>query len=337
MSYATQIITTENEYSALEGEWQELLESSATNQVFQSFSFLNTWWHTFNPGEISIIAVREEGTLVALAPLFIQKESGKTHLKLLGCINVSDYLDVLVQKKLQAELYPVLLAVIDELIWDSLEWCSLPEESPSRMWLKQFFSDATVSEKQQDVCPQIELLNTWESYLTGLDRKQRHEIRRKERRLQAFEHKFEEILQPTTTDVADFIRLHKESSREKKSFWDDTHLNFFRHVLPNLGKQGWLRLFFLSIEGTRAASMIIFDYNQQFQLYNSGFLLKEFRELGVGSLLTAHTIKRAIEEKKVRYDFLRGNEAYKFRYTNTAKPIFDITITRDRQPANQPQ
>ncbi len=338
MSYTTQVITTEPEFLSLELEWQVLLESSATNQVFQSFSFLSTWWNTFKPGKLVLITIRNsDNALVALAPLFRKAGTGEQKLQLLGCINVSDYLDVQVNKQQQAELYPILLTTISQLPWQTLEWCSLPEVSPSRTWLKKFFSEASVSEVEQDVCPQIVLPDSWENYLMSLDRKQRHEIRRKERRLQEVEHIYEEIRQPNAADVEDFIRLHKASSQNKQDFWDDTHLNFFRQVLPSLGEHNWLRLFFLRINGTRAASMLVFDYNQQFQLYNSGFLLSEFRELSVGSLLTAHTIKRAIEEKKVVYDFLRGSESYKFRYTSVAKPIFDITVVRDPQLANLPQ
>ena len=334
MSYTTDILTTESAFESLENEWQPLLEASATNEVFQTFSFLHTCWKSFAPGKLSLITVRDDlGKLLALAPLFLQEAAGTTSAQLLGCSTVSDYLDLLVDATLQNKLYPVLLQKIEELPWDTLAWCSLPEASPTRTWLKNFFSGEQVREMQQDVCPQIMLPASWETYLASIDRKQRHEIRRKERRLLAFEHSFEEIEQPSTLDIADFIRLHKASSQNKRAFWDDTHLAFFSQILPSLGKQRWLKLFFLKVKGVRAASMLIFDYNNAFQLYNSGFLLSEFRELSVGSLLTAHTIKRAIQEKRTMYDFLRGNEEYKFRYTAQAKPIFDITISRDRQSA----
>jgi len=330
MSYTTQVITAQAEFFALETEWQQLLTSSATNEVFQSFSFLATWWKEFRPGELSIISVRDKANnLVALAPLFSEKINEEKNIKMLGCINVSDYLDILITKNGVDELYPILLGAVKNLSWSRLEWCSLPEASPSRTWLKDFFTAHTVSELQQDVCPQIILPDNWEEYLSSLDRKQRHEIRRKERRLQERGYIYEEIVLPSQVDIADFIYLHKQSSKDKRDFWNTTHLEFFRQVLPAIGKQGWLRLFFLKVAEKRVAAMLVFDYNNQFQLYNSGFLLEEFSELSVGSLLTAHTIKRAIEEKRSVYDFLRGDESYKFRYTKHSKPIFDITITRD--------
>jgi len=329
MNYTTKIITTKQAFQDLENEWQKLLELSATNQIFQTHAFLFSWWQEFHPEKLCIITLRDaENRLVAVAPLFSEETSEGVTMRLLGCINVSDYLDSLVQKQLQDELYPILLESLAGLTWRSLKWCSLPEESASRVWLKQFFVSERVVETQQDVCPQIILPKTWEIYLSELNRKQRHEIRRKTRRLQEREHRFEEIKNPTQQDIDDFIYLHKQSSQNKRDFWDNVHLGFFRQLLPEIGKKDWLRLYFLRVENERAATMLIFDYNNQFLLYNSGFYLDKYRELSVGSLLVTYTIKQAIAQKRQIYDFLRGDESYKFRYTKTSKPIFDVCVTR---------
>lgn len=89
-----------------------------------------------------------------------------------------------------------------------------------------------------------------------------------------------------------------------------------------------LRLYFLDIEGAPAATMLIFDWNDSYYLYNSGFDPDAFGHLSPGNILTTYTIKEAIEKGKKTYDFLRGEEIYKFRLGGVAEAIFDLEITR---------
>jgi CelD/BcsL family acetyltransferase involved in cellulose biosynthesis len=74
--------------------------------------------------------------------------------------------------------------------------------------------------------------------------------------------------------------------------------------------------------------MLIFDYNDQFLLYNSGFDPAQFNNLSTGNVLTAYTIKQAIEQRKTVYDFLRGDEVYKFRFGAVSQPVYDISVER---------
>jgi CelD/BcsL family acetyltransferase involved in cellulose biosynthesis len=216
----------------------------------------------------------------------------------------------------------------NQLKWESIFLCSLPETSPTRAWLKAVFSQAR--ETQQDVSPSIELPANWEEYLESIDRKQRHEIKRKMRRVEEVEHTFEVITSEEDAHQAlpDFISLHKASSTEKRDFWDENHLKFFSTFIPAAGAAGWLKLFFLKIGEVRAAAMLVFDYNNQYLLYNSGFDPNQFKNLSTGNVLTAYTIQQSIEEKKSVYDFLRGNEEYKFRFGAVSKPVFDIMVEK---------
>jgi len=72
--------------------------------------------------------------------------------------------------------------------------------------------------------------------------------------------------------------------------------------------------------------MLIFDYGGHYDLYNSGFN-PDFSSLSPGQVLTAYTIKDAIENGRTLYDFLRGNEEYKFRLGGIPKPIYDLSFS----------
>ena len=93
-----------------------------------------------------------------------------------------------------------------------------------------------------------------------------------------------------------------------------------------MAQQGWLKLFFLKVENKRVASMLLFDYADEYELYNSGFEPSSYPQVGTGATLTAFTIKDAIENGKKKYDFLRGGEQYKYRLGGVKAEVFDIAI-----------
>ena len=331
MSLTVHIENNPNCFATLEQEWLQLLERSITNTIFQTPQFLRNWWETLGSGTLQIVTVRDDSNVLrGIAPLFLQtNNNNQQELCFVGCVNVSDYLDVVVDTEYEREVYAAFTTALTEKIeWEALFWCSIPEASPTREFLKTQFPVAV--ETIQDVTPQITLPTSWDEYLAALDRKQRHETKRKWRRLDELDHQFELITdeQTAASAVDEFIELHKASSAEKRNFWNEAHLVFFKKLIPDTARMGWLRLFFLNIEGKRVATMLAFDYNNKYDLYNSGFYPDLYKEVGTGTVLTAYTIKHAIENKKTIYDFLRGDEQYKFRLGAVSKNIYDIAIEK---------
>ncbi len=317
-------------FEILADEWLTLLDQSSTNYIFQSPQFLKIWWESLGNGKLQVVTLRDENKnnqLVGVAPWFVHEENDQKELAFVGCVNVSDYLDLIIDRDYEHEAHVALSQQLQaHLFWDKLYLCSLPEKSPTIAWMKHLFPE--LKQTQQDVSPAIDLPDSWEDYLNSLKRKQRHEIKRKWRRLEETEYEFELITDPAaaTQATGDFIRLHKLSSAEKEDFWDDHHLQFFRQLIPAMAAQGWLKLYFLIIQNQRAASMLVFDYNNQYLLYNSGFDPQQFKELSTGNLLTAYTLQEAIRQGRSKYDFLRGDEEYKFRFGATPYPVWDLSL-----------
>jgi CelD/BcsL family acetyltransferase involved in cellulose biosynthesis len=310
-------------FEQLASEWHELLDQAAVNHVFITPEFQSVWWKCFGQGELHVVTFRDDtGKLVGLAPL--QKNGDE--LSFIGNKDLCDYLDFIVDKEVEEQIYAELTEYLKK--FSKVMLLSVPHNSPTRKYLADVFGPQ-LNEQQQDVCPVIPLPKTWEEYLTLLGKKQRHEIKRKWQKLE------QEVLATFTLvdnqqlaekDILDFIALHQHSSQEKKEFWDDKHMEFFTLLLTKVAEKGWLQLFFLEIKGERVATMLGFAYRNELFLYNSGFSADEYRQLSVGNVLTSFTIKYAIEAGFIRYDFLRGDEEYKFRYGAQAEPVFDLTL-----------
>ena len=67
------------------------------------------------------------------------------------------------------------------------------------------------------------------------------------------------------------------------------------------------------MNGDPAAAYLNFDYSNCVWVYNSG-LSPTFMDLSAGWVLLGHLIKWANENQRVEFDFMRGQEEYKYRF-----------------------
>jgi CelD/BcsL family acetyltransferase involved in cellulose biosynthesis len=89
---------------------------------------------------------------------------------------------------------------------------------------------------------------------------------------------------------------------------------FFFDVAGVLHEEGWLQLAFVELVGEKAASLLNFDYGGAILVYNSGYDPLSYRSLSPGIVVTARSIEHAIEQGRGTFDFLRGDEEYKYRF-----------------------
>jgi CelD/BcsL family acetyltransferase involved in cellulose biosynthesis len=197
--------------------------------------------------------------------------------------------------------------------------CNIPQDSSTYKRLRDMADArgyATLVEVE-DVCPIIALPETWDDYLVALDKKQRHEIRRKLRKADAAGEANFYIVGPEhdlQTEMEAFIELHQKSAPEKDEFMDPQMQAFFFDVAGVLHEEGWLQLAFVELVGEKAASLLNFDYGGAILVYNSGYDPLSYRSLSPGIVVTARSIEHAIEQGRGTFDFLRGDEEYKYRF-----------------------
>lgn len=324
-------------FDRLQAEWDRLLEISVIDTLFITHAWQTTWWRNLGSGDLRIITFREDdGTLIGIAPFFAERGAdGLIYLSLVGCVDVSDYLDLLVAKGCEERVYAALLDTLanpDFPAWDSLGLCTLPAQSPANTLLKAMAEQRgwRVAHHLHDVAPMIELPATWEGYLELLDKKQRHEVRRKLRRVEQAQTSWTVIAAEADLDqaTADFVDLHKKSRPDKHLFMDARMQTFFVQAAHALFAKGWLELLFLQVEGERAAALWNFVYHNDILVYNSGYDPVKYGALSPGIVLFAHSIQEAISAKRRRYDFLRGNEEYKYRFGAKDQQVYELRISK---------
>jgi len=165
---------------------------------------------------------------------------------------------------------------------------------------------------QQEVSPIITLPSTWEEYLESLERTDRKELKRKFKRLETIPHSLRLFKYSESGEFFNnFVMLHKLSSGNKDIFMTNEMRIFFTDLYALPIPEWEQKLAFLFIDNVPAASVLFFESKDRMLLYNSGYD-PEQKYYSVGLLLIAQLIHHAIDNKKKVFDFLRGNERYKY-------------------------
>ncbi len=183
------------------------------------------------------------------------------------------------------------------------------------------------------MCPVIMLPDDWEVYLEQVvNKKQRHEIRRKMRRIEREAEVRWSVVDERSDlgqETAAFIALHRLSTQEKHSFMTPEMEAFFHEIAGVMAAAGWLYLTFIEVNGDRAAAMLGFLYHDRLLIYNSGYNPEAYAELSPGIVLTATTIQDAIRRGVQVFDFLQGDEVYKYRFGAEDTVVYRTQVWRD--------
>jgi CelD/BcsL family acetyltransferase involved in cellulose biosynthesis len=335
-------IRTLPELISLEKEWNDLLANSASHVPFLRHEYITTWWQglgggEWSHGELFVVTAREEqGELIGIAPLFLtDNRDGEPALMLLGSIEISDYLDIITTSE---DLPAFLEALLEHLASEQepgchlLDWYNLLEGSPTRPALQAAAEKLGWRYSQQPLqhCPYILLPGDWEKYLCSIDKKQRHEIRRKMRRAGEYYLPLRwYIVQDGAAleqEMDDFLKLMANDPDKAKFLTPAMHTQM--HLIVQAAfNAGWLQLAFIEVNGEKAAAYLNFDYMNHIWVYNSGLDFR-FGELSLGWVLLGHLLEWANEHKREYFDFMRGDEPYKYRFGAIDRRVMRLLVRK---------
>ena len=246
-------------------------------------------------------------------------------------MDVSDYLDVIARTGREEDVWQALL---QHRAGQPVEWDlhGIRAASPTATLVPALAGAAglTVTMERQDRCPVLALPGAWDEYLARLSGKDRHELRRKMRRLErelpgATAHSHGTV-EDWDEAMSRFLTLHRLSKVGKARFMDERMERFFRSATARLAAAGWARLWFLEHEGAAVAAFLCLEHAGRVGLYNSGFDPAR-AQLAPGIVLLAHVIRDAIERAFPVFDFLRGEEPYKYGFGPSPEDVLNVKVT----------
>jgi len=335
-----ELYTKATAFDVLRDPWNQLLQRSASDTVFMTCQWQKVWWEHFGPpgnDPLRLIAIRDaDGDLAGLWPLYEEAPGqGPRRLRIIGSPRGSDYLDLIARQGEERAVYEAALQFLAGWDgWQQIEVMNVRQGSPTLEVLAPLALERGVQAHIEPIttCPGIALPGSWEAYLEQLDRKQRHEIRRKLRRTGQGVERVGWYLshnpQALAEDVAVYLELFRKSSFIKEEYLDEQRQRFYQAMASTMLEAGWLYAAFLTVNEEKVASLFCFDYGNAISVYNSGFDPQRYAHLSTGIVLLCYCIQDAIRREYPLFDFLRGDEAYKYRFGAVDRLIYRLTLGR---------
>ena len=316
-------------------QWRELLQRDPNRHVFATPEWNKSWWEEFGAGkDLRILTLRRDGEVMALVPLYRKPEGGGQILRFVGGIDLTDYLGPICALDDRWQVADSLVSWLKEtdLEWDEFDGHNMPVPFGFAEFLAERADAAGFSFEldQEETSAILPLPDSWDEYLAELKSKERHELRRKVRRIARDHPDFEIRLAENDTldkDFKIFVEMHRGAEGHKGHFMRPEIATFFDRVARSFTELGWLRLHLLEIGGRAVASTFSFELEGSFYLYNSAYEPDAAR-LSPGFILVAHLVEDAITRGLERFDFLRGPERYKYHLGSQAVPLNNIRIQR---------
>lgn len=334
-----QTIDTSEEFFRLRGEWDALLQSSESDCIFLTHEWLSTWWKHLSDGRrLSIMALRDGGELIGVLPLAARPAQYARMmppiLEFLGSgIIGSDYLDAIVAREREREVMMTfaehlnsngIMLQLSQLRAGRCIVSLLADELQQIGWVGE--------QTKLNVCPYIDLSeHSWESYLATLGPNVRKNIKRCLRNLpKAFRMRVD--CAPETLDAGValeiLMELHRkrwDASGRSEAFQSESVIAFHREFVRLAAERGWLRLITMHLDRVPASALYGLLYRGTFCFYQSGFD-PLFSKYSVGLATMALAVNTAIEGGALEFDFLHGDEEYKFHWTREARDLARIEI-----------
>lgn len=335
-----QVLEDSRAFAELQTEWRELLEDSSADCIFLSWEWLYTWWqHLAAERRLHLVTVRRGGRLMGVAPLAVRPRQPQRlfpfhALEFLGTGSVgSDYLDFIVRRGEEAAVTDALAdSFADSELMLELSQVKLSStrvgEFAARLADQGWFATQTVT----DICPYVDLAgHDWDSYIAGLGKAHRYNVRRRLRNLESsFAVDWEQVSSEESRQrcFRTLLELHnmRWATRQGSDALHHQGLVEFHEEWTRLAlERGWLRLCVLSLDREPAAAVYGLRYGDVFHFYQSGFD-PAYSSHSVGLAALAMSMRGAIEEGAGEYDLLHGDESYKFLWTKQGRDLSRLNL-----------
>ncbi len=286
--------------SELKSAWNELFDSMPNAAPFVSYEWFSALAACILETDPELLVYCENGAIKGIIPASI---SGKT-ITMIGDERVTDLIDMICVPNYEATITAGLAEYIKEGGF-SIDLFPFEQDSCLVTGLNKHLPRLSIV--KQDQCPLLDLPETWEDYLANLDGKSRHELKRKLKRVNGA---VIEDVKPT--EVERFLEFMAMSHGKKRAFLTSEIVRFFKSLVDGFHSRGWLRMRAAVFNGQTIGMLLGFRFRQRAYLYNIGFN-PAFRMLSPGIITIGLDINSAIDDGFKYYDFLRGEEDYKYR------------------------
>ena len=351
------------DFVGLRRDWEEAYAVDVEANYFLSWSFMSTWLGREEDSQARnqegwfILALRSgqpTSRYVAFLPLRLRKRQTATGVLndelAMGGRKYADYTGFVSRPEHRDAAIAAFLAHVKSLDWQRwrLECLRLSSAEIER-WLRHFPTKLydirrvrTLNPGEdidQELCPYVPLSNDWESYLaTRLSANARQKLRRLLRQVYGSDVYRITHAGPKTAERDIKILLHwwRTKWRDVKGDRLESMTRLIGTMLMRAFRTDTLFLPVLWEQNRPVAALgILLDREKKTMLFSITGRDDTFEGPSPGLVLHAHSIREAIGRGYATYDFLRGNEPYKYSFGVEERRIDSFIITRRTTPTQR--
>jgi CelD/BcsL family acetyltransferase involved in cellulose biosynthesis len=344
-------INTFDEFLALRREWNRILAKSRDNNIFLTWEYLSIFWKHFGKSsQLRVLCIRDEDEIIAIAPL---RQFRYNFANLLGYEVIEplgyrglmpeggDYTGLLLGEREEECLKLFLNYLFEHDNWDFVYLYDIPGISTIPNLLLTLSGSIPKFEMVKGtVCPYIPLPDSIDIFLKGLRRKFRKELRRCMRNLQKDYRRVELKRYNELSSVEETMNVLFKLNRKR---WKSKHLpgtfktkeicDFYIDVAKIFANRGWLALYFLTVNDEPVAGLYGFEYHRKMLAAVTGFN-PSYSRYSIGNLLFLKVIEECIKRKLIEFDFMKGNEPYKFGWTAKYRRNVSVKFVNNNPASN---
>lgn len=351
------VIDSLQSFTELRADWNLVYEKDHDAQFFLSWTWLSQWLPMLT-GPWFILAAKPAGAShhVAFLPLRLRLREWKqggfyNEINMAGNYQ-ADYTGFICMPEFDRRAIPALAKHVGKLSWARIHLENIRTTDERLRLFLDGFSRSKFSFKEQQrintrdnidncVCPFTRLSDDWDTYLnTSLSANTRQKIRRFLRQIETSD-EFR-ITQTTADTIERDLKIllgfwaTKWGSRKGNRLNNILNANF--EMLKRNFDAGALFLPVLWKGDTPLGALAtLVDHEKKTFLFYIAGRDETFNSPPPGLILHAHSIRHAIQNGFRIYDFLRGNEPYKYSFgTEERRICCSIISTRNgRNPDNK--
>lgn len=320
-------------FEKLYNEWNELLSNSTTSSIFLTHEWLFTWWKHFKDDRrLLIIIVRKNGMLIGIAPLMAKNKV----VEFIGT-PFNDEADFIVHKDFSRDAaYSIVKFLIkDCTFWGIINLKEIPSDSLTIELLSETSrqEDLHYSGWVRSISPFIKTDGSWDGFLKNKGSKFRNNIKRNERLAEDMGQISYETYEGdsiTDTVIKRLFDIERQSWKEKGGsplFSNEINKKFILNIKEIFSNKGWIISHILKLNNEDIAFQLCFDCGGKILEYTTAFN-ERYSKISPGAIILKIAVKDTFDRKKKEYDFLRGDEGYKKRWSDESRNMWQVVISR---------
>ena len=314
-------------------DWKKLFQTDQNATIFQSPIWQMASWKAGRVrGRLRFIQVHRQNELLMALPMVLD------HVGVLQSAgnSMSDYLHPLIISDSIAEsCWRAILTFIKQHWDEHVHGFSIHNIRADHLARNILASISEThgfafGEMIAEQTPILLLPETFDAYLASLDAHERKELRRKINKAQTKAAAVLERIESTDQAVAALpaaIAMMQNAGGDKALAITGYIKPLLEAIGPDLIQANLLEIHTLKLQNQIACYMLQCPAHQSRMLYNIGVDMNQ-KEFSPGVVAAGLSIQQAIERREKTFDFLRGNEPYKYRLGAVNRALYRINLQK---------